>query len=608
MRNMLILLDQRGNNETIGKPENIYLTNKLQSALEEQACPILINASLWSAFLEKRKSIEQVSLFPNTPEQKVVTLHKNINDKLNYWYKHCNNNGLDPLHARQCMINKVNEEFYSQEAVLKAQEKKEGPISQDINLSFISYLTKFNKADWQAYTNNNSFYLLIPKKYVQALENNRQDYPNSETLSSREIILGLKVDHLTEILNYDDPAQCYFHAELYKDSLPKYLNNFFVTKKDFNNNKMPYSWNIILSGHGGSSYKEITEETIKVETHPIIADLTPESFGELLQFMDHDITTNCFHFATCYGAGNRLKMLFNDNGNKVYNYPIITDCLSDGYSICLWKKINFPSLQFQQLHSCDVAHEDTSGWHLAIDHQYRWKKFFKSLSQNSFIKSNLEWLAPTLAYITQNMITTTSLVRLPESSDFITVLPDFCMKINDQFLKEYTKEIILDKNITTVLLESALIENVILTENKIQAPRIISLLPGDSIHFIKHLALKSNHNLLSSFWPIEGDRFNRQFLIEKLVFPSNDFPLLKQIGLNEEKICLKNIYIHAQKGSLLRIFFQTESNKAFMITGNKLDLYSNEVSLKGILELSPEIEQIHLKRYTQLKQELILKK
>ena len=75
IRNIIILMDQDDSGENIGKADWWYLATQLESALSQKACPILINASLWSTFIEKRKSIEQLSKIADTDEQKGLDLY-----------------------------------------------------------------------------------------------------------------------------------------------------------------------------------------------------------------------------------------------------------------------------------------------------------------------------------------------------------------------------------------------------------------------------------------------------------------------------------------------------------------------------------------------------
>jgi len=56
--NCLILLNE-DDTESIGNTSRWYLISKLQSAIAEQASPILVHASLWNSFIERRTSFEQ---------------------------------------------------------------------------------------------------------------------------------------------------------------------------------------------------------------------------------------------------------------------------------------------------------------------------------------------------------------------------------------------------------------------------------------------------------------------------------------------------------------------------------------------------------------------
>ena len=98
-REVIILLDGRGAQETIGKPSRIYLMNKLQSALQEEEIPLLISTSLWENFLEKRASISQMSKIEGSPEEKAITTYEMITKKLNTLFQEFQETGFDPIQS-----------------------------------------------------------------------------------------------------------------------------------------------------------------------------------------------------------------------------------------------------------------------------------------------------------------------------------------------------------------------------------------------------------------------------------------------------------------------------------------------------------------------------
>lgn len=602
-RDILILLDQSGNDENIGKPGRFFLTNKLQSAINEQAMPIIINASLWSAFIEKRMSIAQMSQIPDSSEKKGFDLYTKIGERLNYWANHYKEKNIDPMQAKELMLEKVNDEFYTKES--KPTDEKIETVPGDISAALSSYLTTFNKDDWEAYTNNKSFYLLVPKKYVNELEQKEKSQPKQKNLTQKELLLGLKVDHLVKINDLEDPSLCYFDALNMNNHLPQHLSDFFVTNKEWDSKAMPYAWNIILSGHGGHKYREITTEKVTPNVTAIIADLTPEEFHSLLQYWEKNIAVNCFHYSTCSGAGNHIKMAFDDYGNQAYHYTIICGCLSDGYTHCLWKHLPFPTNDKTPLAATDIACEEDGKWRISIDHKYQWKKFLESLSKNSLKKQNLDWLITALPLITYTTLCDNPMVRLAHTTAFVPVLPNKITTINNALIKIKQQEEAKNINIwqDIILVDTPHIPLPVIIKNP---ARIVSIAPGKSSHYFDKLEFKNATNFFDTFCPIEGNSyFDKFFLIGEIIVPNDKkSPIAQKLGADGEKITAKNILVHVQQDTLMRVFAQIENNY-FMITINRMDYINGRANLKGITKMSPEVVQTYLKHYNQLKEGLV---
>ncbi len=609
-RNMIILLDQEGKNEHIGSPGAHFLSSKFQSALQEKASPIIINAALLKFFIEKRKSIEQMAQIPDSREAKALKTYTAINDRLTALYRQFRQKGIDHFQSKQLMLENVNKEFYAKEAVLKAQEQNNEPINSEMQQALRSYLTKFNQEEWKIYTNQKSLYLFVPTKYAESQQEidrqpaapGRFALPCSYERMNREH-LGLKIDTLTKVENVEDPARLYFDSQLdTHNKFTQQLEDFFITKSDAD--YKPYLWSIALSGHGGTGYNAATDSYAKA----IVADLSIPEIQQFLAFLEHKIKTKSFHVSTCYGAGIRFKMIFDDAGNPTYSYPIISDCLSDGYSYCKIKALNVPSLENNRLAAEDIEADDQENWQLKLDFGYEWKKFFKKMSAHSF-DGNLNWLPKALMHITEDLLATVSVIRLANTNTVIPVLPHSCSKINDTLIKHAQEEgnnnLVMTKRFA-ILVESTAVPMPVIIENMPDTGTcIISIRPGESKHYFKQIEWKEKSNLLNAFWPIDGDRFDRHFIIDQVDFPiDSTSPLAKKLGLTDSSASLHNVYVHTQKGAVLRIFFQTKDHKTYMVVINKVDSFAKNVDLKGMHELSPEVAQMHMKRYNELKQEL----
>ena len=151
--NCIILLD-KNDTESIGCVGRFYLMSKLQSALAEQASPLLVHTSLWNSFIERRIRFEQRTQLADTKEQKTLTLYNKIKEQILYLSNHYNSTSNDITQNKSLIAHCLNEEFYNNKDALS--------ISDLEYQLFLSYITPFNPIDWSIYKKN-GFYLLLPK-------------------------------------------------------------------------------------------------------------------------------------------------------------------------------------------------------------------------------------------------------------------------------------------------------------------------------------------------------------------------------------------------------------------------------------------------------------
>ena len=102
--NCIILIDNYSCPESLGQSWRFYLMAKLQSALAEQSTPILLSASLWNAFVERRISFEQNLQNKSSKESKIFNLYKKINERIAYWSSYYNEKGLDAIHNNTLVV------------------------------------------------------------------------------------------------------------------------------------------------------------------------------------------------------------------------------------------------------------------------------------------------------------------------------------------------------------------------------------------------------------------------------------------------------------------------------------------------------------------------
>ena len=576
-RELIILLDSKGTNETIGNPARRYLMNKLQSALEQQEAPLLISTSLWETFLEKRMSISEMAKRKIDDELKALATYEAIHKKLNESFQELLERGFDPIQSKQWMLDTVNQTFY------KSPSKYS--VSRELNASLMSHLTRFDASQWEGYLHpNHSLLLLLPKKYAAKKKK------SSSSLLSRTYFHGLQLDRLLPVNDLEDPAYFYLRNPrelLLADS----LSYFFVP------NLSSFSWNIYLSGHGGT----FNEENPQLQAYTLIADLQITEFQKFLNFCEKELLMNCLFYGTCYGSGNHGQLTF---GNNSYSYAIVSDCLGDGTSYTFSNGLPLPNEASKELTANDLVYDPKTGWSIAVGLYCQWGKFFADLETHSFSDGSLCWLEEAFKWIKPDLLSSTAVVRLPNATHFTTILSDNHLQITDLLLEWKKEEEAIESTWATnvVLLEASFIPSTLILQHDREIPSIISILPGNSSHFIQNLKLKSSRGLLSAFLPLDGDPFEREFLIETLSFPAHGFPLSEEWNLQKDEVILKNVWVVAN-GSVVRIFLQTEEDLPYMLLASKKD-YKYVAEIKGINPLSNECAQLYLEKY-QTRKELL---
>lgn len=581
--NCLILLNSL-DTENIGNGHTpmSYLMCKLQSAIGEQATPILVHGSLWNSFIEKRISFEQRANIADTKENKILTTYKKIQEKIKQLTDQYNSSSNNFNQNKSLIAQKINSEFYT-----KASLERTFPEYQLL----LNYITPFDPRDWSIYRKN-GFYLLLPKEYIA------------------EYTYGFKLDNLEKVNNPQDVSSNYLESQ----SPYPFVNalfDFFLIYEDFPNQIMPYSWNIVFSGHGGCLYKETNNNKIvKWIGEPCIADLNVQDFKNVLEFFQSKLNTHLFHYSSCSAGGNHIDLAFKNASDKIYNFAIICDCLTDCASYSKWKTM-LPSTEKKFLTANDLYYESLEKtWKLTTKSTYEWYKFFSAISKIDFIGDQViesnEHLPKILSYITYSAICNTSLLRRPGSNNFYPITSADTLKIDDLFIRE-AKEKTIEENIVlqglrVLLLESDYI-NSVLKLDAAPSIRFISIIPGNAMHYIKKIVSEDHLDLPKAFWQAEYQEYNKTFLIDQCIFPHSKTSSIYQDIPVSAKIELKNVIIFQQNhffGHFIRLFF-TINDIAMMVVSTKADELDEQTILKEIIRLTPEAKTKYEEHYLKLK-------
>ena len=135
--------------------------------------------------------------------------------------------------------------------------------------------------------------------------------------------------------------------------------------------------------------------------------------------------------------------------------------------------------------------------------------------------------------------------------------------------------------------------------NHTEPLRIVSIKPGDALHYIKQLKATRHIDLPSAFWQAQYQRYDKTFIIDECTFPySYDF---KDIVPQKNDLVLKNVIIMQQKDHYIRIFF-THNDTAKMVVAHKPVEESEHATIQEIVTMTAAAQDKYEKYYTSLKE------
>lgn len=593
-RDCLILIDSNTfdyDQEGITRFSN-YLMSRLQSALAEEAVPILLNASLWNAFNEHSLNFERYVHIADSKEHKIFNLYHTINKRISYWSAYYNALSRDSVHNKQLVVQQINNEFY-------IPSNKHLAINEWDHQRFLCHATKFDDQKWSIYTDNGCFYLLIPKKYAE-----------------QHATIGFNIDTLQEVQHPQDTAYTYFVARN-NQSLADVLPHFFLTYDNMYA-EMPYAWNIVFAGHGGGFYKEQwNDNKLTWSGEPLIANMPAEEFRKVLEFFNTQVKTHLFHYSCCYGGGSHTSLIFGEEAKRTYNFAIMCGNLTDCLSYCKWAQIVAPSAAKQFLVPSDITHNAQKDcWELPLAPEYCWKSFFNAIATIDFSVASIELLPKILWNISYSFISSIPLLCLPGTDYFYSLHTSGTFKLDDRMLalaqgKDDHTSLTLP-GCRLLLLESTQIAPTIIL-NQTDTCRFVSIAPGKAIHYLKKLKADFYIHLPSAFWQVEYQFFDKIFLIDECTFPQEADSLLfkdsmlitQNSTLKSKNLKLKNLLIIQQKWVGMRIFF-THNDTAFMVVADKTDELDTKTVIKLAMPLTTPARSCYEAYYDTLRQKTSL--
>lgn len=595
---LLILLDEHGI-ENVAQP-NFALSFKLIAGLLEKKTPMLVSANIWHSFLERKEEFAQRKELKKSPENWLWNLYNSINDRLNYWFDLTQEQTHDPVQSKECAVAMVNKEFYDREITLRWKLEKKLP-GQTILNSMLCFLVPFNEQEWLVY-DCSGYYLFVP---VQDCEQRAQGDPLCEIPSaptSRELSLGLKIDHLIPMKNPLDKEHYYLDSTSKNESLTQVLRSLLITKKEYEQEtKTDHRSIILLNGHGFSERYGIAEKRI--------ADLNIAQFHELLQFCEHELSTQAFIYQSCFGSGQNAQAAFAYNEEPfIYSYPILSLCLTDNMAVGQGVRLILPNKQAEPLEMREI-YQENSRWQLKLENETKLEQFFKDIAEMDFNQNDLEKIWSTCRQVMNFYWGNIPQLRCAGSPKFITVYPGGNTKLSDMIVALHqAKEMPFTiKTIILLLLESRYAPLTI-EYDRSEGFGIASIFPGKANHYIQKVNAPrlGMVDFLTGFFSLEGLCVEKHFLIDELVvaLPKNMGQVTELLGVTDSPMTLKNVLIKTEQDYLLRVFFQTEKGGSFMALVRKMDK-ARHPSFSSLRSLSEKAAEKYLSYYQHIKEELL---
>lgn len=480
-------------------------------ALEQQAGPILFSGSLMHNILQQPSLDALIKQSTSQDEKNQLTkLLQHIGDVVQQ-FRLIITKEPKTLDEQMPVIAAIN-------AAIQPDESLKQFIidhSEQVEVAMLKEISLLNPDDWVLNKVNDYLFMLIPKKYITEMEVKFSKYPNSVNFTSRELALGLKIDHMTIITNsWIDYFSSYKRASEKEPAsyfIPA-LPSIFISRAEYTHemkateaskNKAPveqepfrlYSiekmpqWAIYIKGHG--------------KLAQIISWLSLSAFVEFLDFLTKNIITKIFVYESCYSAGINLALIYKDLETNVvqsYPFPIAIAGLTDApifmYELRLPlydfkpEDINFKNKRpiiRPRINYGEFLHYATS--HDIISYAQALGYIFPPPKTGSEIQNQPQLKLPGVPWF--NFI---------DSDQLLVNIGSILARTRDKNKPLNIFEFFQKTKILAVLLEARVIpfELIINTPSELPLPYFVSMIPGNALHLIRKIS-STKHNALDIF-------------------------------------------------------------------------------------------------------------
>lgn len=462
---LLVFLDDTESDEN-PKGKFAVMSSDLTSAILQKAGPIVASASLIANILEAKK-----------PEEK------------------------DP----QKLLQRL-EDTLAKSGDLTEEDYKE---KKSIYLSVVAFDDVAAKV-WTIKEINASLYLLLPDNYLQGKRIDKESvkiFANQAHITQIEQQLGLKVNHMKTVTLHEikKPLPAPEFADYFIEALWDTASNkssLFVTNAEYpaqSKNMIP-AWSIFICGHGDINHS--------------IADLSIPQFKKFLEYLENKINTRLLFYSSCFAAGINAELIYKDAKTKIdatYPFAIITQALTDAPTQGTFLRLHLE--QGKLVAKTDVAYAD----------------FLKLITSSDIINYH-----EAAALVTPNFqeadLGSLPQIKFPGLAWFSVLDDNKVFAIGSILAKTRTQPL----NIKTFFARTTkkadplaillythdipfeLIIDIPTTNGF--SPEIVSMVPGDTMHYIKKLSSITYDvdDLLNAFVLIDGLEPQKVFIIDEV--------------------------------------------------------------------------------------------
>jgi hypothetical protein len=421
--------------------------------------------------------------------------------------------------------------------------------------------------NWVIKKMHDYLYLLLPKKYLQERgirTESVQVFAPDGPISATEQALGLKINHVetVPVASIQSPEEAPEFANYFIDS----LDAIFVKTGEYSHQVAIPQLALFIDGHGS------------IDT--AVCSLTIQQFKKFLNFLEK-LPTQLLVYSSCYGAGTNQKLLYRDamrGVDRTYTFTIITMALTDAPTsnpfVALdldnqGKLVPVPLVDYACFITA-VTQSDIPEYSDAI------RCIDPLMSEINIPQIRYPGL-PWFSILEYPRVASIGSVMAKSRTTPLDIAKFFAKNAKQKGLASPYVILLYDQYIPFELIVNTH------DEDGCYMPLIVSMIPGDQIHYIKKISSSCNlvHDILKSFY-LDQMAWRKLFIIDEITAPwSTGMSALLTQGQAKEGT-LTNVIVEVTENRCTQYF--TYNSQVYVSTGCLAD--KKEESMDSDLKLA----------------------